>query len=678
MSSSSPVLEEQKKVIKSHNHQRQDDYYWVMHKNKRRKVIKHLEKENEYCDKTMKNTEKLQDTLYKEFKSRTKENYTSVPAFYKGYYYYSIIKKGENYRRYYRKEKLKGSSTLILDCMRLSKGKEFFDVGSHEISPDSVSLAYCIDTNGDEKYGFYIKNIETGKVKGELKKQIEPDFSWGMDSTEIFYVTVDKSKRPYRVWKHIVGTNEKDDLLLYEEMDNKFTVDISKSYDEKYIFIDINSSTTTEVYCVKHDNIYLIDKRTKGHIYTIDHHNDSFYILTNTNKSTNFKIVKTSICSTGKRRWKNFIKYDSSVYITEFIIFKNYIVLQCKIDGEHAIKIYNINNPSDLKVIKRGDVADLEIVDNLNLDYNSDKLVYSFSSLTTPVIIYEYDMKTSKQIVLKKTVFKGYNPNLYESKRLNINDKGLYLSIVYKKSKFKKDGTNGGYLYGYGSYGETVDVNFDKYIISLLDRGFIHAIGHVRGSGYLGRDWYYAGRLTKKKNTFNDFIECGKYLIKNKYVSSDKLSIGGGSAGGLLVGAAINKNPKLFRTAILEVPFVDCLTTMLNSKLPLTTGEYEEWGNPEKFKSIYKYMLSYSPIDNIKNKNYPNILITTSVNDTRVGFWEPVKYCAKLRKEVDIFKKNRCLMMKVDLCSGHSGTSERYKYMLEEAFKYAFLIKYTS
>ena len=678
MSSSSPVLEEQKKVIKSHNHQRQDDYYWVMHKNKRRKVIKHLEKENEYCDKTMKNTEKLQDTLYKEFKSRTKEDYTSVSAFYKGYYYYHVIKKGENYRRYYRTEKLKGSSTLILDCMRLSKGKEFFDVGSHEISPDSVSLAYCIDTNGDEKYGFYIKNIETGKVKRELKKQIEPDFSWGMDSTEIFYVTVDKSKRPYRVWKHIVGTNEKDDLLLYEEMDNKFTVDISKSYDEKYIFIDINSSTTTEVYCVKHDNIYLIDKRTKGHIYTIDHHNDSFYILTNTNKSTNFKIVKTSICSTGKRRWKNFIKYDSSVYITEFIIFKNYIVLQCKIDGEHAIKIYNINNPSDLKVIKRGDVSDLEIVDNLNLDYNSDKLVYSFSSLTTPVIIYEYDMKTSKQIVLKKTVFKGYNPNLYESKRLNINDKGLYLSIVYKKSKFKKDGTNGGYLYGYGSYGETVDVNFDKYIISLLDRGFIHAIGHVRGSGYLGRDWYYAGRLTKKKNTFNDFIECGKYLIKNKYVSSDKLSIGGGSAGGLLVGATINKNPKLFRTAILEVPFVDCLTTMLNSKLPLTTGEYEEWGNPEKFKSIYKYMLSYSPIDNIKNKNYPNILITTSVNDTRVGFWEPVKYCAKLRKEVDIFKKNRCLMMKVDLCSGHSGTSERYKYMLEEAFKYAFLIKYTS
>ena len=678
MSYSCPVLEEQKKVIKSHNHRRQDDYYWVMHKNKRRKVIKYLEKENEFCDKTMKNTEKLQDTLYKEFKSRTKEDYTSVPAFYKGYYYYSVIKKGENYRQYYRKEKLKGSSTLILDCMKLSKGKEFFDVGSHEISPDSVSIAYCIDTNGDEKYEFYIKNIETGKVKRELKKQIEPDFSWGMDSTEIFYVTVDKSKRPYRVWKHIVGTNEKDDLLLYEEMDNKFTVDISKSYDEKYIFIDINSSTTTEVYCVKHDNIYLIDKRTKGHIYTIDHHNDSFYILTNTNKSTNFKIVKTSICSTGKRRWKNFIKYDSSVYITGFIIFKNYIVLQCKIDGEHAIKIYNINNPSDLKVIKRGDVADLEIVDNLNLDYNSDKLVYSFSSLTTPVIIYEYDMKTSKQITLKKTVFKGYNPNLYESKRLNINDKGLYLSIVYKKSKFKKDGTNGGYLYGYGSYGETVDVNFDKYIISLLDRGFIHAIGHVRGSGYLGRDWYYAGRLTKKKNTFNDFIECGKYLIKNKYVSSDKLSIGGGSAGGLLVGAAINKNPKLFRTAILEVPFVDCLTTMLNSKLPLTTGEYEEWGNPEKFKSIYKYMLSYSPIDNIKNKNYPNILITTSVNDTRVGFWEPVKYCAKLRKEVDIFKKNRCLMMKVDLCSGHSGTSERYKYMLEEAFKYAFLIKYTS
>jgi oligopeptidase B len=287
-------------------------------------------------------------------------------------------------------------------------------------------------------------------------------------------------------------------------------------------------------------------------------------------------------------------------------------------------------------------------------------------------------MNTTDEKVLRKINYKNYNSKLYESKRLLVDEKiGLYISIVYKQSKFKKDGTNKGHLYAYGSYGLDVDVDFDKYIISLLDRGYVYAIAHVRGSSYLGKNWYESGKLMKKKNTFNDFIKCSKFLIKNNYVSVDGLSISGGSAGGLLIGNVVNKKPSLYKSAILDVPFVDCLTTMLDSSLPLTTGEYLEWGNPEKSKTVYKYMLSYSPIDNIKDKKYPNILITTGINDTRVAFWEPVKYCAKMRKVVSSFKDERDLMMKIDLNAGHGGASGRYQYMRDEAFKYAFLIKYT-
>jgi oligopeptidase B len=287
-------------------------------------------------------------------------------------------------------------------------------------------------------------------------------------------------------------------------------------------------------------------------------------------------------------------------------------------------------------------------------------------------------MKTSEQQIIRKYEYKNYNPDLYKSERILIDtETKLYVSVVYRKNLFIKNGTNPGHLYAYGSYGEDVDVDYDKYIISLLDRGYIYAIAHVRGSSYLGKQWYEQGKLMKKKNTFKDFIKCSEYLIQNNYISKQKLSISGGSAGGLLIGAVINKKPSLYKTAILEVPFVDCLTTMLDSSIPLTTGEYEEWGNPEKYKTFYKYILSYSPIDNIKNKLYPNILITSGINDTRVGFWEPVKYCAKMRKIVSSFKKNRDIMMKIDLNSGHGGSSERYKYMQDEAFKYAFIIKYT-
>jgi len=672
-----PILDEEETMLKKHGHYRKDNYYWIMNKNKRRKVLKHLEKENTFSENLMKNTTQLQKKLFNEFKSRTKENHISTPSYYKGYYYYNEIKKGDNYRKYYRKKFLNGKPELILDCMKLSKNKDFFKLGDYTISPDNIFILYCVDTDGNEKYELYIKNIKTGKIKRELNLEIEPDFVWGNDSNAFYYVTADNSKRPYRIWKHIVGTNEKNDVLVYEELNVLFNVGISKTNDEKFIFIMTNSSTTTECYYIVDDKIKLFQKRSKGHEYSVEHHNGYFYILTNKDKSINFKVMRTKVNQTKKQKWTNFIPYNQNNYITDMSIFKNFLVLECKINGQYAIQIINFET-KNIKIIKYDEVCNIYIDSNLNLNFDTDELIYTYSSLISPPIIYKYNMKTYTQKITRKYEYKNYNPKLYQSERILIDSKNkLYISVVYKKNKFKKDGTNPGYLYAYGSYGQDVDVDYDKYIISLLDRGYIYGIAHIRGSSYLGKQWYQQGKLMKKKNTFKDFIKCSEYLIKNGYISKNKLSISGGSAGGLLIGAVINKKPSLYKNAILEVPFVDCLTTMLDSSLPLTTGEYEEWGNPEKYKTIYKYILSYSPIDNIKNKIYPNILITTGINDTRVGFWEPVKYCAKMRKTVDSFKKNRDIMMKIDLNSGHGGSSERYKFMEDEAFKYAFIIKYT-
>jgi len=677
MSLDYPILEEEKTILTKHNHNREDNYYWIQEKNKRRKVIKHLKKENEFSNNLMKGTKTLQKELFNEFKSRTKENYTSIPSYYKGFFYYSDIKKGEDYKKYYRKKTLKSKPELFLDCMKLSKGKEFFELGHYEISHDNKSLLYCVDTDGNEKYELYLKNIETGKIQRELKKEIEADFVW-KNLNEFYYVMADESKRPSSIWKHTIGTDEKDDVLIYEETDVLYTVDLNKTNDEKYILISIVSTTTSEYYYIDDDDkIKLIQKRVKNHMYSVEHNDGYFYMLTNKDKSTNFKITKTKVNQTKKSKWVDFIPYNKNTYITEMFIFKDYLVLDCKVNGQYIIKVITLSNKS-IKVIKYENVYNIAVEGNLNLNFESNKLRYSYSSLISPKSFYEYNMNTTDEKVLRKISYKNYNSKLYESKRLLVDEKiGLYISIVYKQSEFKKDGTNKGHLYAYGSYGYDVDVDYDKYIISLLDRGYVYAIAHVRGSSYLGKNWYESGKLMKKKNTFNDFIKCSQFLIKNNYVSADGLSISGGSAGGLLIGNVVNKKPSLYKSAILDVPFVDCLTTMLDSSLPLTTGEYLEWGNPEKSKTVYKYMLSYSPIDNIKDKKYPNILITTGINDTRVAFWEPVKYCAKMRKVVSSFKDERDLMMKIDLNAGHGGASGRYQYMKDEAFKYAFLIKYT-
>ena len=626
MSLDYPILEEEKTILTKHNHNREDNYYWIQEKNKRRKVIKHLKKENEFSDNLMKGTKTLQKELFNEFKSRTKENYTSIPSYYKEFFYYNDIKKGEDYKKYYRKKTLKSKPELFLDCMKLSKGKEFFELGHYEISHDNKSLLYCVDTDGNEKYQLYLKNIETGKIQRELKKEIEADFVW-KNLNEFYYVTADDSKRPSSIWKHTIGTDEKDDVLIYEETDVLYTVDLNETNDEKYTLISIGSTTTSEYYYIDDDDkIKLIQKRVKNHMYSVEHNDGYFYMLTNKDKSTNFKIMKTKVNETKKNKWIDFIPYNKNTYITEMTMFKDYLVIDCKINGQDIIKVITLSNKS-IKVIKYENVYNIAVEGNLNLDFESNKLRYSYSSLIFPKSFYEYDMNTTDEKILRKINYKNYNSKLYESKRLLADEKiGLYISIVYKQSKFKKDGTNKGHLYAYGSYGLDVDVDYDKYIISLLDRGYVYAIAHVRGSSYLGKNWYESGKLMKKKNTFNDFIKCSQFLIKNNYVSADGLSISGGSAGGLLIGSVINKKPSLYKSAILDVPFVDCLTTMLDSSLPLTTGEYLEWGNPEKSKTVYKYMLSYSPIDNIKDQKYPNILITTGINDTRVAFWEPVKY----------------------------------------------------
>lgn len=667
-----PKLKKYKKKLIKHSNSRIDNYYWI--KNNKKAIMDYVKKENEYSNFVMNNTNNLQSILFDEFKSRTLEKNRTIPSYYKGYYYYSIINKGDNYGKYYRKKN--GNKYLLLDCIKLSKKYNFIDIGSFSISNDNNFLLYTLDTNGNEKYDIYVKNLKNNKINKILNFKVNYNCIWGINSNIIYYIKLDKSLRPYQVWKHLIQENKSN--LLYEEKDEKFSINITLTNDENYILIETGSYNCNETYYIYNNDkynsndIHLICKRKPNHQYFIEHRNNKFYILTNQDNHINFKIMTANIDNINK--WTNFINYDENIYIQSFHMFKKFMIMECLINGNNIIKYFNFEENKINEISYNGDYT-INFEDDLNLNYKTNSIIYSYSTLSVPTIIYKLNINNKKLRTLKKIKFKKYHPELYKSEKIYVNNK-LCMSIVYKIDLFKKNGSNPGYLYSYGSYGYNIEPSFNKYIISLLDRGYVYSIAHIRGSTYNGYQWYLDGKLMKKKNTFDDFIECSEFLINNKYVNENNLSIAGGSAGGLLMGAVINKKPKLYKNTILEVPFVDCLTTMLDETIPLTTGEYEEWGNPSENKKVYKYLLEYSPLDNIKNKKYPNILIITSLNDTRVNCIEPIKYCAKMRDIANVFNNNkRKLLMKTDLISGHSGTSERYQSMKNEAFKYSFILK---
>ncbi len=652
---------------------RVDNYFWLKER-ENPDVIAYLQAENTYMEAIMSHTKPLQEKLYKEMLSRIKETDLTVPEKIGDYYYYTRTQEGDQYKIYCRKKySLYAEEEILLNKNELASGYDFLEIGVFEISPDHNLLAFSIDTSGSETYTIYIKDLQTGEL---LKDKIEDTYysvEWANDNKTFFYTTLDEAKRPYKLFKHKLGGFQESDELIHHEKDEMYFVNLGKTKNKNFIILTLGSMITTEVHYLnanKPDTSFkLIHPRTQGMEYYIENHDNYFLIRTNDN-AINFKLMKTPLSNPDKSNWKTVIEASEKVKLDKIEVFKNHLVIYQRANGLKQIRIQNLSThqehfvefPEPLYTYWKGD----------NPEFNTTTLRYSYSSLITPKTVFDYDMN-SKNSELKKQeeVLGGYKPGDYQSERIfAIAADGVKVSIslVYKKG-IKKDGNNPLFMYGYGSYGSSRDPSFSSNRLSLLDRGFIYAIAHVRGSGIMGRQWYENGKLLNKKNTFTDFIACAEYLIKQKYTTSDHLVIRGGSAGGLLMGAVINMRPDLFKAVIAHVPFVDVITTMLDESIPLTAIEWEEWGDPHQ-KEDYIYMKSYSPYDNVTARDYPNLLITAGLNDPRVQYWEPAKWVAKLRTyKTD----NNVLIFKTNMGAGHSGASGRYNYLKEIAFDYAFV-----
>jgi oligopeptidase B len=670
-----PIAQKIPKVDTSFGDIRVDNYFWLRDKNNP-EVIKYLQAENKYTETVMKPTEKLQEKLYKEMLSRIKETDMSVPEKIDDYYYYTREEKGKQYRIYCRKKgSLDAPEEILLDANELARGHNYLDVGVYKVSPDHQLLAYSIDTTGAEDFTIYFKDLNTGKTFDDVIPNTSYSAEWANDNKTVFYNTLDEAKRPYKLFRHTLRTDPKNDALVYHEKDEAFNLDLKKSKSKAYLFMLLESETTSEDWYLDashpDEDFRIIQPRQHEMEYSVEQHGDKFYILTN-DKAQNFKLMGTPITSPSKENWKVVIPASDSVKLDDIEVFKNHLVVYERERGVQKIRITNLTDNQNYYVDFPEPVY--TFWPERNPDFNTNLLRFDYTSLITPRSIYDYNMdKKTRELKKQDEVLGGYKPSLYQEERIfaRASDGTLVpISMVYKKG-MTRNGKNPLFLYGYGAYGISSEPYFSSNRLSLLDRGFIYAIAHVRGGGEMGRYWYDQGKLLNKKNTFTDFVACAEHLIAEKYTSRDELVINGGSAGGLLMGAVTNMRPDLFRVVIANVPFVDLINTMLDPSLPLTVIEYEEWGNPHE-KEYYGYMRSYSPYDNVQAKAYPNMLITTSLNDPRVSYWEPTKWTAKLRA---LKTDNNLLLFKINMDAGHGGSSGRYDYLKDIALEYAFIFK---
>jgi len=651
-----------------------DNYFWLRERDNP-EVIEYLKAENKYTESMMKHTEAFQETLYKEMLGRIKETDLSVPEKLGDYYYYTRTEQEKQYRIYCRKkDSLEAEEEIMLDKNVLAKGYDYYDIGVFRISPDHKLLAYSIDTTGSERFTLYIKDLKTDSLFKEKISNAGYSAAWANDNKTIFYTILDNAKRPYKIYRHTLGTNTEQDEFVYHEKDDAFWLNISRTKSDKYLIIDLASHTTSEVRYLSADapegKFKLVHPRQHKMEYYIEHHNDRFFIMTNDN-AKNFKLMQTSVNDPSRENWKEIIPHRDSVKIDGIDIFKNFFVVYEMEKGLKKIQIRNFTSDETYYVDFPEPVYTFWL--GKNRDFNSRLLRFTYNSFVTPRSVFDYNMDNRTQELKKQyEVLGGYNPSLYQSERIFATAQDgatIPISLVYKKG-IKKDGNSPLYLIGYGAYGTCMETYFSSNRLSLLDRGFTYAIAHIRGGGEMGRYWYEQGKLLHKKNTFSDFIACAEYLINEKYTSSDKLVITGGSAGGLLIGAVTNMRPDLFKIVVADVPFVDLINTMLDPTLPLTVLEYEEWGNPNN-KEYYDYMKSYSPYDNVAVKEYPNILITAGLNDSRVQYWEAAKWTAKLRA---LKTDNNLLLLKMNMGSGHLGASGRYDFLKDIAFEFAFIL----
>lgn len=671
-----PVAKKDPFEITTHDHTRTDDYYWMRGKEKP-EVIAHLEAENGYAKAKMAHTEALQAALYEEMVGRIQETDSSVPAKRGGFYYYSRTVEGLQYPIYCRAEGAPDADeqvTLDLNEIDKASDSDYLVLGVSTISPNQKILAYGLDQDGSETYVIRFKNLETGALLADTIEGVAGSAVWGDDQT-IFYTTEDDAKRSDKLHRHTLGTAQSDDVMVFHEPDALYSVYPYKTNDDKYLGVISYGIEQHEAYYLDladpTADLNLIQHREKGIRYDFEHRDGVFYIVTNADGASNSKVVTASASDPSRANWVDFVPHRPDVKLYGIDVFQNYIVRYERVEGIKQIVIMNLADGSEHQIEMHEPVYTTS--GGTNLEFETDVLRFGYTSLTTPSSVYDYNMATKELTLMKQQpVLGGYDAESYVTDRIMAtaeDGKQIPMSVVYKKGSWQGKPTNL-HLYGYGSYGATIDPGFSLNRISLLDRGLVFVIAHVRGSQMLGREWYEDGKFLNKKNTFTDFIDCAKHLISAGYTTPDMMTMEGRSAGGLLMGAVLNMAPDLFMGAIAGVPFVDVITTMLDESIPLTVGEFDEWGNP-KDPDYYDYMLSYSPYDNLEAKAYPHILVTAGLNDPRVAYWEPAKWVAKLR---ELKTDDNKLYMKMFMGAGHFSSSGRYDYLKDIAFEYAFLL----
>ena len=674
-----PVAEKKPYTRSLHNDNVVDNYYWMIDYFKKgpdsSRVVSYLEQENNYLKSMMASTEGLQEKLYAEMKARIKEKDESVPLFKNGYYYYSRTDDGKQYFKYCRKKgSLAAKEEVLLDVDKLAEGYSYYSATGFQVSEDNKLLAYGVDTVSRRQYIIHIKDLTTGRIYKEVIPSTNGNVVWANDNKTIFYVANNPvTLLSEKINRHALGTDAGKDKVVYEEKDNTNFIAVGKSKNNKFIAIYSGgtlSSETRYIDAAKPASAFIVfQPRMKEVLYEVIPLDNKFLILTNWN-AINFRLMETPLTKTSRENWKEVIPHRSDVLISGIEEFKNFLVISERKNGLVQLRVKNLTNNSE-HYLDFGEPAYTAYVGG-NPEYNTTTLRYNYSSMTTSSSVYDYNLVSkAKKLMKQQEVLGGYDPAMYTTERLYATAKDgskIPVSIVYKNG-FKKNGTQPLLLYAYGSYGASMDAAFSNTRLSLLNRGFAFAIAHIRGGQEMGRQWYEDGKMMKKKNTFTDFIDCGQFLIDQKFTSKNHLYAQGGSAGGLLMGAVVNMAPELWNGVIAQVPFVDVINTMLDESIPLTTNEFDEWGNP-KNADAYAYMKSYSPYENIEKKEYPNMLVTTGLHDSQVQYFEPAKWVAKLRETKT--GKN-VLLLQTNMKFGHGGASGRFDYLKDIALNYAFL-----
>lgn len=672
-----PQAEKIEQLHTKHGDVRIDNYYWLNDK-RNPKVVSYLENENAYFHSKTAHYKEFEEDLFQEMKGRIKEDDSSVPYLKNGYYYITRYETGKQYPIHTRKRKLLNSpEEIMFDVSKMAKDHNYFRLTGLSVSPNNKIVAFGIDDVGRRQYTLQFKNLETGELFPESIPNTTGSACWANDNETIFYTQKNpKTLRSEKIYRHVLGTDPANDVLVYFEEEEEFSVYVYRSKSEKFLIFGSYSTVSTEYWILEAKNptgeFRIFQERIRDLEYNIAHYNDFFYILTNKDDATNFKLMKTSDKATECENWYDVIPHREDVLLEDISIFKDFLVLEERTNGLNKIRIIRWDDSEDFYLPFDEEAYSAGVY--YNPEFNTNIIRYGYNSMTTPSSVIDFNVDTKEKDIKKEQEILGgkFFKENYESHRVwakGHDGVQIPISLVrHKKTDLNKNTPL--LLYGYGSYGHTIDAGFSSTRLSLLDRGFVFAIAHVRGSEYLGRKWYESGKLMQKKNTFNDFISCAKHLISINYTSKEHLYASGGSAGGLLIGAVVNMKPELFKGVIASVPFVDVLTTMLDEDIPLTTGEYDEWGNPNE-KEYYHYMKSYSPYDNVKEQNYPNMLVSTGLHDSQVQYFEPAKWVAKLR---ELKTDTNLLIMYTNMDAGHGGASGRFDALRETARDYCFII----